>query len=280
MSRYTFSDAERYAVYTVHGERCYMCHNVIDLLTMEVDHIIPEHLLDKPEELAGILHRFGLPHDFSLNSYANWMPACGPCNNRKRGKAFQPTPLIQMELQIAREKASKAMELAATVVSKQRVTKAINAIKRAFACNEQIDEIVAELRPLVLFHLEHRDQDMVAEPIHLAPNYNIFLEIEFIGGCFDKKILRGGTPEFDADKSKWLLMLVGAYIANAKKENKHPASYFRWRQPVPEMVALAKEQGWSLEVREKRMRYHVYHATGWEASANIVRFKAEYQGIE
>jgi hypothetical protein len=121
---------------------------------------------------------------------------------------------------------------------------------------------------------------MVAEPIRLAPNYTIFLEIQFFGGCFDKKVLTSGNPELDVNKARLLLLTVGSYIANSEKENKKPDSYLTWLQPVPEVVALAKEQGWSQEKREKDMRYHIYEVTSYEETDNTVRFKAYYQGIK
>ncbi|MEE1569438.1 MAG: hypothetical protein V1255_05940, partial [Alphaproteobacteria bacterium] len=61
--------AQRFAIYVTHGERCYLCYAPIDLKTMQVDHIIPESLLKAPEKLAQVLHEFGLPADFNINSY-------------------------------------------------------------------------------------------------------------------------------------------------------------------------------------------------------------------
>jgi 5-methylcytosine-specific restriction endonuclease McrA len=280
MGKHQFTDAERYAVYNVHGEKCYMCGEPIDLLSMKVDHIIPEQLLNEPERLAAILAEYGLPTNFDLNSYANWRPACGPCNNRKRARIFNPTPRIQIELQIASEKAGEAEALAGETVSKQSLTKALNAIKRALSGGAQADNLISELRPFILFHLEHRSPERAAEPIRLAPNYTVFLEIEFFGGCFDKKIIRSGNPELDVNKAKWLLLLVGSYIANSKKEQKTLDSLLRWRQPVPEVVALAKAQGWPKAKYDTQMRYHVYEVTSYEETDNMVRFKAYYQGIE
>ena len=66
MAKGQFSDAERYAVNTVHGEKFYMCCEPINLFTMEVDHIIPETLLDDSERLATILMDYGFPGDFDL----------------------------------------------------------------------------------------------------------------------------------------------------------------------------------------------------------------------
>src|SRR5918995_1103233 len=101
MPKRQFSVEERYAIYTVHNEKCYMCSEPVDLLTMEVDHILPEYLIDQQAQLATVLRDYGLPATFDLQSFSNWMPSCRPCNNRKRSRVFKPTPRIQIELQIA-----------------------------------------------------------------------------------------------------------------------------------------------------------------------------------
>lgn len=86
MAKKIFTPAERYAVYTTHGEKCYLCTRPVDLASMQVDHIIPESLLDEPDRLAEVLDKFRLPREFDLNSYANWMPSCSQCNNGSKPK--------------------------------------------------------------------------------------------------------------------------------------------------------------------------------------------------
>ena len=78
---------------------------------MAVDHVLPEHLLDDETALKEALALFGLPSDFDLNSFENWLPAHGPCNNRKHDHVFRPTPLIQVCIDQARENADKAREI-------------------------------------------------------------------------------------------------------------------------------------------------------------------------
>ena len=60
MPRHRFSPAERHAVYTVHGEKCYMCGAMLTMMTFEVEHIIPVSLKDRPEELTRVLEELGL----------------------------------------------------------------------------------------------------------------------------------------------------------------------------------------------------------------------------
>jgi len=83
MSQYTFSAAQRNADWIVHGEKCYICTNMVGLASTHVDHVIPESLSADSERLASTLTSFGLPANFDLNSFANWMPSCAKCNVEK-----------------------------------------------------------------------------------------------------------------------------------------------------------------------------------------------------
>lgn len=176
MAKRRFSDEERYAVYAVHGERCYMCREPIDLMTMEVDHVIPESLLDEPAKLNAIVSGYGLPADFGIQSFANWMPACGPCNGRKRERVFDPTPRIQLELQIAREKADQAAALAASRVSAQTAARAWNTIKRAHAAGTLATAISEAIREFVAYHEPHRAPEADRSPIRLTPLIEVISE--------------------------------------------------------------------------------------------------------
>lgn len=131
MSNYKFSPAERAEIFSTHGEKCYLCSKPLNLKTMEVDHVIPESLLEKPEELHAALNAFGLPPDFDLNSFANWLPACSPCNGAKNDLVFTPSPLVQVHLQRAIAKADCAKVLAEETVSKRRIANALNVLARA-----------------------------------------------------------------------------------------------------------------------------------------------------
>lgn len=130
-SKYQFSLAQRFAVYTTHGGKYYLCRRPLDLETMEVDHVIPESLLADPARLAAVLKALGRPGGFDINSFANWMPACRPCNGRKLDSVFEPTPVVQLVLQQAAQKAGEAEELATEEVTRERVARALNVLRRA-----------------------------------------------------------------------------------------------------------------------------------------------------
>ena len=106
MPKYDFKEAERQAVFTVHGPRCYICNGLVTMKTLEVDHVIPESLKNKADRLTEVLKLFACPPDFNVNSFENWLPACRPCNGKKLDMEWRPSPLIQMHLQRAAAKAA------------------------------------------------------------------------------------------------------------------------------------------------------------------------------
>jgi hypothetical protein len=127
-----FTAFERWAVYTVHGDKCYLCGGLVDLTTMEIDHIIPESILADPARFRKVTADFGLSPNFNLNDYGNWMPSCRKCNNRKRDIVFSYSPAIQLLLQEAIEKSAKAREIEVEAISNKKVAKLLNEIERIF----------------------------------------------------------------------------------------------------------------------------------------------------
>ena len=129
MAAYNFGPFERLAVFTAHGTRqgtkCWLCGEPLSFIEMEVDHVLPEKLLNDGAELARVLNEFGLPRDFNLNSFENWLPAHAHCNLQKLKHVFRPTPLIQRWLDRARERADHARELRDTSLSRRKIESAI-----------------------------------------------------------------------------------------------------------------------------------------------------------
>lgn len=176
MNKYSFSPAQRYAVFLTHGEKCYLHHGLIDFTSMEVDHVIPESLLADPAQLAEVLKLLGRPANFSLNSYANWMPACGPCNRLKLATIFEPTPLIQLVLQKAAQKSNEAELREKEIVTKRKVKNALITLQRATFDSPLDDDVIEALKPLIDYHIQHRQPGLVAEPIRLTPLYEVLSE--------------------------------------------------------------------------------------------------------
>lgn len=68
-----------------HGKRCFYTSNPLPFSELHVDHIIPERLVNQPEELQRLLHEYGLPNSFDLHGYENLVPTSAQQNIRKAG---------------------------------------------------------------------------------------------------------------------------------------------------------------------------------------------------
>lgn len=88
MAKYQFSPIQRMAIWKAHNEKCTYCGELVPFNDLEIDHILPESLLDHPDNLERIKLEYGLGSEFDVNSYSNWLPSCSSCNNRKRNRPF------------------------------------------------------------------------------------------------------------------------------------------------------------------------------------------------
>lgn len=174
MSGIKFTPAQRFAIFTVHGATCYLNGEPLDLVTMRIDHVIPRTLKAEPERLSAILKDYGLPANFNLDSFANWLPACDPCNSKKYKYPFRPTLLFQRCIDQAMAKASDAEALAEKVVTNQAIARALNTIERAA---DQAGLNLEMLAPLVQLYEEHQRQAQIQE-FRVTPHFTVLHERE------------------------------------------------------------------------------------------------------
>lgn len=153
--KHSFTTAERWAVFTIHDARCYLCGKPIDFTSMEVDHIIPERLIEEPEEFADVRRAFALPMDFDINSHENWLPSCRRCNGQKSGAVFAPMPIVAVQLERASKKALAARDVEHRTISDKKLGDALALIEKAVTTS---DLPAQKLKPLVQLYLdEHPD---------------------------------------------------------------------------------------------------------------------------
>lgn len=174
MSGYKFTAAQRFAVYTVHGAVCYLNGEPLYLRLMRVDHVLPRSLKDDPERLSAIFNDYGLPDDFDLDSFENWLPTCDPCNSAKYKEPFRPTPIIQRYIDRARAKAAETKALAERIVTNQAISKALNTIEMAI---DQAQFDPNALAPLIKLYEEHQRQAQIRE-FRVTPQFTILHERE------------------------------------------------------------------------------------------------------
>ncbi|MGA3080027.1 MAG: HNH endonuclease signature motif containing protein [Terracidiphilus sp.] len=82
------SGVERIAIWTAHSKRCAYCEEPLKYADLEIDHIIPRSLRNKPQELQNLFAQLSLHANFNLDSIDNLLPAHGGCNIRKKARVF------------------------------------------------------------------------------------------------------------------------------------------------------------------------------------------------
>ncbi len=143
MSDYPLDKIGRYALFTIHQQKCWLCYETLLLGDMEIDHILPDNLQKNVAELDKALEEFGLPSNFDLNSLDNLLPSHARCNNQKRKHVFRATPLIQFWLDQAASKAQCVRDLRMKYITDQELEKAIATVesRKGDLTLEQIDRL-------------------------------------------------------------------------------------------------------------------------------------------
>ena len=110
MKKRRFTPAERYAIWHCHGAKCWLCPEPLRLEDTTIDHFFPESLLEDDARRKQALAVYGLGPEFDINSFSNWLPCHGRCNQGKASKTFRFVPglvcilddLIELAPQVAR----------------------------------------------------------------------------------------------------------------------------------------------------------------------------------
>jgi hypothetical protein len=101
---------QRLALYHAHNERCVYCREPILFSEMSVDHILPQTLLKDLPRRERVLADYGLPDDFDIESYNNWLP-CHQGDNRQKGDTIFPKANCIFFIGLASDKAETAKKI-------------------------------------------------------------------------------------------------------------------------------------------------------------------------
>ncbi len=129
MAKYKFKQSERFAVWKTHGEKCFWCAEPLCLQETTVDHVLPETLLSKDDELSRIKLLFGLSDSFDINSYENWVPAHQHCNGAKRDTIFKASEVMLAILERVSAKAQNAVNHQERIENNRRVGEALTKVQ-------------------------------------------------------------------------------------------------------------------------------------------------------
>lgn len=168
----------RHAIWTVHREECYICKEPLPFKELEIDHVIPKFLKENPAELAEVKKQFGLQDAFDIDGFENLLPSCRKCNQRKGSKPWKPSPLIQMTLDNASDKAADVLRVIDKTLKTKNVEKALIALQ---ALHES-GELTPEDKELLGSFLEYQDSirvpDMRRKPVQVTKQIKVHLQLE------------------------------------------------------------------------------------------------------
>ncbi len=160
MNKRSFSSAERYAVWLHHEKRCWLCTEPLRFFETTVDHVLPESLLEVPDELAQLLAQYGLPTDFNINGFENWLPCHQHCNQRKGARMFRFVPENSFILQRLGALASSVERTARNVGTNAAKDKLIGslsaALERQTISWDELQELLGQenQQPFEMIHLD------------------------------------------------------------------------------------------------------------------------------
>lgn len=110
MGRKSFPTSKRAAIWQAHERRCIYCTELITFADLDIDHIIPDHLKEKPAQLAKLLDEYGLSNDFDVDGLLNLVPSHRHCNLQKKGQVLPKNRALHF-LSIAEGRYDKACKI-------------------------------------------------------------------------------------------------------------------------------------------------------------------------
>ncbi len=161
MAKHRFTDTERFTVWNQNGQRCYWCLEPLSVQETTVDHVIPEHLEDKPESFNQLKHHLSLPETFVINDYCNWLPAHDRCNKTKSGKTLQPSPMVRDILEKLIRQTDTAKKFAVSLLADRERQRILGRVMTAVENGQIKKEDILNLFPRNPKLLEIEEQLMV-----------------------------------------------------------------------------------------------------------------------
>lgn len=214
MSKYQFKPSERYAILEVHQWKCYQCSTPIVLNTMQVDHLIPESILEKPDELDRIVKLYSLPTDFNINSYENWAPMCPTCNSKKSDTIMRSSEALLYRFEELAKKAMKARKIEARLNKEKELDQQMISLLDTIYSNKiRLFDVVRTLNAIMDADKILRIDDLVNgtmntlvekqwKPINVDSQGNVTVS---------NGVNNGVTPDINHITIDWLCPTCGEY---------------------------------------------------------------------
>ncbi|MEI7267917.1 HNH endonuclease [Pectobacterium versatile] len=144
MSKQSFSADEREAILQAHSYKCSYTNKNIDESIFHIDHVIPEILIEKPDELACILNELELPKDFDLLGWGNLLP-CHPDANLRKSKNIFNLKNARYYLNMAENKKPDIIKHLEVIKRRKNRGRVVNLLQQSLERGELTTKEVARI---------------------------------------------------------------------------------------------------------------------------------------
>lgn len=177
-----------------------------------VDHVIPESLADKLDDFARVRRQFGLPDNFQLNGYGNWMPAHDACNRGKTNKTFAPAPVLLAVLEKLQREAPAAKAIEEKVKANRKTDELLGKLLAAVEANAlSREEVLAAMADPELFESEEARLIVRELALHVDPKrWQVIHRNADLATVSDGRVA-SITPTSNAPDRSWECPNCGSY---------------------------------------------------------------------
>ena len=182
----------RHALWLAGNRRCVYCSEPLTFTEVDIDHVIPESLADKPE-LADILTKLGFPPDFDLMAIENLLPTHRRCNLAKRSDVFDEGS-ARFFLQQAQKVSTKVRDLISSRMKRENRDNVLSTVSQAFRSGL--------IEPIDIQDMTSGFSLRLTKPLVFADRSEERIESispDEVEGFLDRPVLIGGNPIFAAD---------------------------------------------------------------------------------
>ena len=191
MSKTKFDNIIRSALWNSYNNICFYCNKPLEWDDLNIDHIVPEHLMENIQKFEKVIFEYDLNRDFNINALYNLVPSHSKCNFRKSGELFiKQTTLYYLGLT---NKASNKVEKEIEKLKKRRNKGQIMSKLQSALATNLID--LKELQLLITSAEENNwENKKIKLPIGVEfvdEVYDLFYLNDDLAVFLDKKLLLG-----------------------------------------------------------------------------------------
>ncbi|HBT5142697.1 HNH endonuclease signature motif containing protein [Klebsiella pneumoniae] len=238
MSTQSFNSIEREAIWSAHNKKCAYTGQSIMINGFHIDHIIPEHLAEKTDELSNIKSSLGLPDDFDIFGYENLLPCC-VATNLQKGKGNFEGAHAHYFLNLAGKKKSEIIKNIGRIKKRNDKAKALlitqQYLESGRVSTSDLQAILNQSNSDDMYNL------MVSLKISDEESINVIRKSD-MEDLWDQKVILGDNNDIEGvvlcnSENETMLVKTSREFLEASEKGFHAettytlkmASYFEWQ---------------------------------------------------